>query len=219
MNDTLRLRYSKTGKAKYMSHLELMSTMQRALIRAGIKLRYSQGFNPHPYISVALPLPIGCGSVSELMDFGTVDGLQPDGIIELMSNALPEGLCVIDAYVPERKFSEIAWIDMSIEMLYDSEVPSDALVRLTERFNAQSIIVEKKTKSGISKIDIAPHIKDVEFRFDAEMTMSVKVSAQNPTINALNLMSAIGEEHGISGPDCVFPTRLEMFDRDMGVFR
>jgi len=77
----VRLQFSKVGKARFISHLDLMSTMRRALLRAGVSLKYSEGFNPHPYMSVALPLPIGCASVCEFMDVrvGGVDALAVGG--------------------------------------------------------------------------------------------------------------------------------------------
>ena len=65
--DKLRLRFEKTGRAIYISHLDLMATMQRAFSRAGLELKYSEGFNPHPLISVLLPLSVGTASVCELM--------------------------------------------------------------------------------------------------------------------------------------------------------
>ena len=67
--DKLRLRFEKTGRAVYISHLDLMHTMQRVFSRAGFELKYSEGFNPHPQISVVLPLSVGTGSLCELMDF------------------------------------------------------------------------------------------------------------------------------------------------------
>ena len=67
--DKLRLRFKKTGRAVYISHLDLMQTMQRAFSRAGYELKYSEGFNPHPQISIALPLSVGTASLCELMDF------------------------------------------------------------------------------------------------------------------------------------------------------
>ena len=67
--DKLRLRFTKTGRAVYISHLDLMHTMQRAFSRAGYELKYSEGFNPHPQISIALPLSVGAASLCEIMDF------------------------------------------------------------------------------------------------------------------------------------------------------
>ena len=67
--DKLRLRFEKTGRAVYISHLDLMHTMQRVFSRAGFELKYSEGFNPHPQISIALPLSVGTASECEIMDF------------------------------------------------------------------------------------------------------------------------------------------------------
>ena len=76
MKHMLRLRFCKTGKAKFISHLDLIATMRRALLRSGIRLVYSEGFNPHPYISSAIPLSVGCGSLCEALDFETVEKLS-----------------------------------------------------------------------------------------------------------------------------------------------
>ena len=69
MPEKLRLRFEKTGRAIYISHLDLMRTMQRVFLRADCPLKYSEGFNPHALISILLPLSVGVGSVCELMDF------------------------------------------------------------------------------------------------------------------------------------------------------
>lgn len=69
MPKKLRLRFEKTGRAIYISHLDLMRTMQRVFLRADCPLKYSEGFNPHALISILLPLSVGVGSVCELMDF------------------------------------------------------------------------------------------------------------------------------------------------------
>ena len=67
--DKLRLRFEKTGKAAYISHLDLLHVMQRVFLRAGVPLKYSEGFNPHAVISICVPLSVGMESVCELMDF------------------------------------------------------------------------------------------------------------------------------------------------------
>ena len=74
--DKLRLRFRKTGRAVYISHLDLMHTMQRAFSRAGYELKYSEGFNPHLYITFALPLSLGMESDYEVLDTRVTD----DGI-------------------------------------------------------------------------------------------------------------------------------------------
>ncbi len=71
-----RLLFSKTGRAKYISHLDLMRTFQRAFFRSGIQIRHTEGFNPHPFVSIALPLSVGYSSQCEILEFGLV-GAHP----------------------------------------------------------------------------------------------------------------------------------------------
>ena len=215
----LRLRYSKTGTAKYISHLDLTSTMARALRRTGVRLKYSEGFNPHPYLSVALPLPVGCGSICELMDFGTEYELLPDGLPELISAGLPEGLGALDVYIPERKFSEIKWIKLNGLLYYDKGVPEDAAAALAERFSEGSIVISKTTKRGISRLDIAPYIKDVAFSGHDVINFTVQVSAQNPSVGPGDLINSLDGEYGRLKPGFFSFTRIETYDADSAAFR
>jgi len=218
----LRLRYKKIGRARYISHLDLSSTMQRAITRAGIELTYSQGFNPHPYMSVALPLPVGAQSICELIDVGISQDVQMDKLPEQITACLPEGLEITDAYVPERKFSEIAWLEVKGIMYYDEGVSDAVTDRLTERFSAERIEISKKTKSGESIIDISEHIRDLRFsqsELGDVIEFSARLSAQNPTIGPKNLMDALKGEYAELFPDFVNFTRVEVFDKDMNFFK
>ena len=219
MGDKLRLRFSKTGKAKYISHLDLMTTMRRALLRSGVELSYSGGFNPHPYMSAALPLPVGCGSVCELMDVGTVGDYATDMLPEIITAALPEGLQILEAYAPERKFAGIKWLELNGRLFYDSSTQLGASNRLTERFRADSIVIQKKTKRGVADIDIVPFIRDPVFSESDGMTFTVLVSAQNPTISPENLIGALDDADIALKPDFAMFTRIEIFDEEMNVFR
>ena len=219
MSHKVRLRFCKTGKAKYISHLELMSVMRRTLLRVGVRLRYSEGFNPHPQMSVALPLPVGCGSICEMMDFGVLDELNHIDLPLLINPGLPEGLEVLEVYFPNRKFNEISWVELSGDMYYDDRTPTDAVNRLRGRFAEDSIVITKKTKRGSSEIDICPYITDVDIPDGEKLTIRVKVSAQNPTINPDNLISALEGTYSDLKPDFSFFTRIEVYDRDMNIFR
>ena len=90
--DKLRLRFRKTGRAVYISHLDLMQTMQRAFFRADYALRYSEGFNPHPLISIALPLSVGTASECELMDFRLKEDVALDELPGRLSKKTPPSL-------------------------------------------------------------------------------------------------------------------------------
>ena len=95
-----RIRFEKTGRAVWMSHLDLMRLMQRAFRRAGVVLHHSQGFTPHAYVSMLLPLSVGMESVCELMEY-ELDGelaVTP----EALNAVLPEGVRVLEVYESTR---------------------------------------------------------------------------------------------------------------------
>ena len=133
--DKLRLRFSKTGRAVYISHLDLMRTMQRSFLRAGYQLKYSEGFNPHAQIAIALPLSVGTESLCELMDF-RLEG-EPDIAVlpAALTAKMPEGLEALEVYEPAHKVSEIKWLKGSSVFEYDDR-PLDAMTELWEKENS-----------------------------------------------------------------------------------
>lgn len=246
MSYRLRLRFKKRGASKYISHLDLVATMTRAMRRAGLRLEYSQGFNPHPYLSVAIPLPVGCSSECELMDFAAEIDLLPEGLAVSLNKALPDGLEITDVYPPIQKFSNIKWIEVCGSLIYDAGLPPDAMRRITERFTMGNIQISKKTKRGVSDIDIAPFIRDIEvlddiaysrgdnaippayleypienqaFARGTELFLRAKLSAQEPSVSTDNLISALDGEFSDLLPDFASFVRIEVFDGEMNVFK
>ena len=69
-----RLAFSKADTAKFISHLDLMRTFQRSFLRAGIAIKHTEGFNPHAFVSIPLPLSVGYSSQCEILEFGLVGG-------------------------------------------------------------------------------------------------------------------------------------------------
>ena len=89
---TLRVRFEKTGKLQYISHLDLLRTMQSALRRAKVDMVYSEGFNPHMKINFALPLSIGIESVCEFMDIKTEGRAACADVKDALAGNLPEDM-------------------------------------------------------------------------------------------------------------------------------
>jgi radical SAM-linked protein len=92
----LRLKFSRGEEVKYISHLSLMRLWERALRRAGISLAYSEGFTPHPRLSLAAPLPIGVTSEAELMDIILQKQVSPYFLIRTMGQQLPRGIDILE---------------------------------------------------------------------------------------------------------------------------
>jgi len=208
----IRLRYAKTDKAMYISHLDLMATMQRAFLRAGIKLKYSEGFNPHPYMSVALPLSVGNESLCELMDIAVED----DALTDIKKIKLPEGIEVLEAYKPVRKFNEITWAEITGSMYYETKISDMLIETLAKCYSRQNIVVSKRTKRGNKDLDIAPYIKNVSFDVTDIITMNAIISAQNPTISTDDIMNALNDENK---PEYIRIKRIEIYDSNMVLFK
>ena len=120
-----RILFSKTGDAIWISHLDLMRLFQRAFKRAGLSLKHTQGYNPRPSVSIALPLSVGVESVCELLDF-ELDGAQVpnEEIMTRLNTALVDGIRVLSVYDDGRKIKDIAYLYCAVTLEYDSTLPA-----------------------------------------------------------------------------------------------
>ena len=94
----LRIRFCRGEETKFISHLDILRLWQRALHRAGISLAYSEGFSPHPRISLAAPLPIGVTSQAELMGILCTKWVSPHFLTAAVSQQLPPGIKILQVY-------------------------------------------------------------------------------------------------------------------------
>ena len=95
--DTVRVFFEKKGRIKYISHLDIVRCISRAIKRSGLPVWYTLGFNPHIYLTFALPLSLGFESECESMDFRLTEHKDPQEIIESLNRVFPEGLRVYKA--------------------------------------------------------------------------------------------------------------------------
>lgn len=218
--DKYRLLFSKTGRAVYISHLDLMRTLTRAFLRAECRLKYSEGFNPHPQISIALPLSVGAESICEIMDFKLLEDRQPQDILAALSKQLLEGIEAIKVYSSERKVKELKWIKISGVFEYDERSAEEMAAKLGEFYAQDSIVITKKTKRGMGESDITPAIKEISFAADgSDVRLNAIISAQEPTLNPELLAEATRQLCPDIAPDFAKFRRLEVFDENMGIFR
>ena len=158
-----RLTFAKEGRARYISHLDLMRTMQRAIKRAKVPIWYTQGFNPHMYLMFPLALPLGTDSRTESMDISLTEDIPFDKLLEMLNSSMPEGLYFVKAARPVRKITDIAAAEYEIEA--SADIPAgEALEKWQEFISQEEINIEKRTKAkkgkkpGVKLIDIKPHI-------------------------------------------------------------
>lgn len=218
--DKLRLRFKKTGRTVYISHLDLMQTMQRAFSRAGYELKYSEGFNPHPQISIALPLSVGTASLCEIMDFKLKEEADISEIPARLTAALPEGIEVTDCYEPQRKAAELKYLKVAGVFEYDERDAEKMTEALRDFYSAGEIVISKKTKRGMVETDIKPAIREIGFEAkDKAIELEAVISAQEPTLNPELLAEALRQLAPDIAPDFAKFTRLESYDKNMEIYR
>ena len=217
-----RLLFEKTGSAVWMSHLDLMRLFQRAFKRADLPLKHTQGFNPRPSVSIALPLSVGVDSVCELLDFD-LDGVNVpcDEITKRLNESLISGVAVHKTYHDGRKLRDLALLDCKITMEYDRGVPTGAESAICTLFNRESVTVAKKTKNGIQDQDIIPMIRKLDIiQVDEHvLEMHARICCQNPTLNPAQIVTAIQLYLPDFNPDFTKCSRLEIMDAQEVVFR
>lgn len=166
-----RLTYGKTGRARYISHLDLMRTMQRVFKRARIPIWYTQGFNPHAYLNFPLALSLGTDSRIEILDVALLEEMEFDEIAKRLNACMPEGLYIYNVAKPVKKHTEIGFAEYEIR--FDCNIsPDDAKNRFESFVSRDKIEIEKKTKKkGVNLVDIKPHINLLSVNVEDDKTV------------------------------------------------
>lgn len=178
----IRVFYEKKGRIKFISHLDVNRLMQRALKRSKLPVWFTQGFNPHLYLTFALPLSLGYESEYEIMDLRITEELEDEVIKERLGAVLPQGITITKVAHGGDKVNKIASADFEIKIY--SENPDELENNLNEFLGKGEIIVQKKTKKGFKDIDIKSELlsSDLTRRSDC-VQWDTSLPAGNKNIN------------------------------------
>jgi len=148
----IRMFFFKTGNAKYISHLDLYRAFGRAIKRSGLPVWITEGFNPHIYMTFALPLALGIEGGEESVDLRlTGESVDFAEVVQTLNAVMPHGMGVIRAAAPVRKASEIA------RARYEIRTQSqEAFEKLDVYLSQPEIKIVKKTKRSAQEIDVKP---------------------------------------------------------------
>ena len=217
----LRLLFEKKGNAVWISHLDLMRLFQRAFKRAGFFLTHTQGFNPRPSVSIAMPLSVGVESQCELLDFELENqDVSCEEIREKLNSVLIDGVAVLGVYEQGKKLKELAYLECKVLLEYDTGVPKDACSDIQKLFSREELLVEKKSKNGLVEQNIAPMIQRLSVIEQERMIMlHAVVCCQNPSLNPMLLVSAVERHLPELTPDFNRCCRIEIFDHNHEIFR
>ena len=217
-----RLAFSKAETAKYISHLDLMRTFQRAFLRAELPIRHTEGFNPHAFVSIPLPLSVGFSSACEVLECELLGDVDLEAVPERMTAVLPEGITVTRCYDAVRPVKQLCYVNYIVTLEYPSGAPFgvDTATRdLLARERLEVIKRSKKARSGQVAVDLIPLIAraTVEERRDC-IILDLVVRAQNPGLNPELVVSAIREHCPGAVPDSVCFHRRAVLDERLEIW-
>ena len=222
----IRLRFRKTGDAKFISHLDLDRTMKSALTRAGIKVEHTHGFNPRPHLVFSLPTSVGTESLCEFLDIKAEEGSDPAVMKEKLNANLPPDIRVTDVYCPQTDFKQIQNARYELRIV-SPDVDSALCEKINGLFRGP-VLVEKRTKkteSGTMEYDISPFIRRLSCSLsdDGAAVIDTVVSADNASyINPEYIIKAICSYLKIDLSDptaCLYTVlRTEVYTADNRIF-
>lgn len=209
MNNNVRVFFSKTGRAIYISHLDLYRVFQRAVKRCKLPVWETQGFNPHIYITFTLPLALGTEGICESLDTKLTENISFEEIKDRLNSALPKDIRVLYAAEPVYKNTDVEKSEYEINTSAD-------FGKLTQFFAQEQIITQKKTKKGISDIDLKPMIEIIEHK---EGFIKMRLPSGTETnINANLVFEAFEKQYNVE-IDLLNIKRTAVYCKNGEIFR
>lgn len=157
----MMLAFNKGQEVRFIGHLDLMRTIQRALRRSHLPIKYSNGFNPHIRLSFAAPLSVGVAGKREMMEVPVEEGTTPEAFMEALNAVLPECLRMVSARPIDDDFPTL--MSLMAGSVYSIHLPrtpetDKALARFEDFMALKEYIAIRRTKSGENPCDIRPFI-------------------------------------------------------------
>lgn len=209
---SVRIFYTKTGRMKFVSHLDMNRLMSRIIMRADLPVWYTEGFNRRIYINYAVPLSLGFEGLYEIMDIRLTEEDYPfDELLSRLNGVSVPGLVFTRAADPVLPTKEIAFAAYRLQ--FDS---ADCLTRLSDFLKSESIITQKRDKRGGTKaVDIAPMLKG--FEISGNTVTLITAAGNNASLNPSLVISTFFEQAGLS-PVFFSTERFMLYDAKMREF-
>lgn len=158
-------KFTKLGYLKFISHLDLVDLFQRTLFQNKVDVKFSEGFNPHPRMSIAYPLPLGIESNSEYMEIYLNSRIDLKDFLIKMNERLPAGIKIIEAMYDDdesisNKVKSVVYAFKLLNTFFDKNKNIDIAKEL-EKINSMDIVeIERKRKKGKRRIFVKENAKE-----------------------------------------------------------
>lgn len=219
----LRFKFIKRGSLQYISHLDLVRTMHKVIVRAKLPLWYTEGFNPKPKMIFAAPLSIGTESECEFMDLRMSEYIDPSEAMARINANMTSEMQVVEAYYPDSKFTDLKWMSYRI-VLTPVEISDELVSCCNEALSAEKVEVLKKNSD--KKIDIRPLIKNTFASREGDSIVIDAILSADPSsfLNPEYIVKYLKDKCGLlSHPDLTSEhyeiMRLKAYYGDLTEFR
>ena len=206
-----RLKYRKTDDARFISHLDFVRTITRTFRRANLPVKYSQGFNPHMIMTVALPISVGVISDAEYMEIEFTEDVPCGEIVSRLNKNIPLGLIITDARKvseTDTPLSKIAYAKYLVNVEHRGNCDIDKIMQ------NETLEVNKKTKKGIALTNIKPMISSVGLISDNDGNAEYEMVLSAGNVQNLKpetVISAFEKYSDGYKADFISITRTEMY--------
>lgn len=199
----IRIRFRKFGAMLYISHLDLAKTLMKSVVRSGLPVYYTEGYNPKPKLVFATPLSVGCGGEEEVLDIRLMNPVGNEEITEKLRAVMPNGIEITRVYEQKGKLNDIKWAECEIKFGKVGgmiELDENALSEITKMFDTPYTIM-KRSKSGERECDISPLVKKISAVCrGGELTVNVITSADAENyLNPEYVAKAVEEKYNLGG--------------------
>ncbi|MCQ2481435.1 MAG: TIGR03936 family radical SAM-associated protein [Clostridia bacterium] len=211
--NSVRLWYEKKGLTIYTSHLDMNRCFTRAVRMAGIPLWYTEGFNPHPYMTFLLPLPLGTVGVREPIDIRTEQDMPKEEIMARLNAVLPDGIKIVDVTDPVNKVNEIVSARYIVDIVFSNEGEAEGFAAgVNAVMESGELMAEKRSKRGIKTVNLCEMVSS--FSAESEgVNVSINTVLATGTqvnLNATLLVDTLCNEFG-ADPEKIRITRTDIY--------
>ena len=189
----LRIKFNKTKEAKYISHLDLLRTFNRMIMRSMLTPVYSQGFNPHILLAFLQPSSVGMETKGDCADLTVSCTYNLSEVLENLKENAPEGIEIISVSdAEEPKFNSLAFAEYTVNL--EVNASKDDIIDFLRK---DEILIDKKTKKGVKEVDIKPLMVSYEVLDGITLKLTLKAGSTE-NLNPQLLIKAMEKYMGVT---------------------
>lgn len=209
----IRLRFSRQEPAIWLAHLDMMRTFERSIRRADLPICWSQGYNPRPQMTFALPISAGLATTGDYLDISLTHDLDPATVMARLNRSLPTGFAILDASRAAPAKASLMSLVRAADYRLETPGLAEAVARIA---NTQPLVVEKFSKGKMVDVDIRPLIEKIQLKGPDCLEMRVKAGSSanlRPDL-FLKALETYGDLPAEAAADCAVTRLALILDTD-----